>query len=155
MTGNHNATGLLAGKFRRFLAVHCRKDYVARQLRVRQGDCHQCGTCCHFSMACPMLTKDKLCLVYGSFRPKACKVFPIDQKDIDDVAHCGGLCGYSFDAPSPKRAENGVAASASGSIRRMPVPAPVDHERAHRHPLAASIVALLTCCIRRAKPRHL
>jgi len=99
MAGQKHAPGIFAGKVRRFLAVHFRKDYVARQLRDRQGDCHQCGTCCHFSIACPMLTRDKLCLVYGKCRPKACRVFPIDQKDIQDVADCGGVCGYSFDAP--------------------------------------------------------
>ncbi|MBF0483044.1 MAG: hypothetical protein HQK81_05185 [Desulfovibrionaceae bacterium] len=95
VTRKHSA-GILFGKIRRFFSVHCRKARLDRQLRARQGDCHQCGTCCNFSIACPMLTKDKLCRVYGSFRPKACRVFPIDQKDIDDVAACGGACGYRF-----------------------------------------------------------
>lgn len=25
--------------------------------------------------------------------------FPLDQKDINDVARCGGVCGYGFDTP--------------------------------------------------------
>ncbi|EFL51523.1 hypothetical protein DesfrDRAFT_1684 [Solidesulfovibrio fructosivorans JJ]] len=90
-------TRIFVGKLRRLFAVHFRQGYVARQLRNRQGDCHQCGTCCHFTIACPMLTKDQLCRVYGKCRPKACRVFPLDQKDIDDVTRCGGTCGYIFD----------------------------------------------------------
>uniref|UniRef100_I2PWP2 Uncharacterized protein n=1 Tax=Desulfovibrio sp. U5L TaxID=596152 RepID=I2PWP2_9BACT len=90
---------ILAGKIRRLYAVHFRKGYVARQLKKRRGDCHQCGTCCHFSLTCPMLTSNKLCRIYGKCRPKACRLFPLDQKDIIDVARCGGVCGYRFDAP--------------------------------------------------------
>jgi hypothetical protein len=26
-----------------------------------------------------------------------CKSFPIDQRDIDEVALCGGTCGYRFE----------------------------------------------------------
>lgn len=40
--------------------------------------------------------KDRLCRVYGKCRPKACRLFPLDQKDIDDVTRCGGVCGYGF-----------------------------------------------------------
>jgi hypothetical protein len=58
-----------------------------------------------------MLTKDKLCLVYGSFRPKACRLFPLDQKDIDDVTACGGACGYHF--ATPARSEK---ASRAGNV---------------------------------------
>ena len=100
MTRQKHSAAILTGKIRRFFTVHFRKDYVARQLSVRKGDCRQCGTCCHFSIDCSMLTKDKLCLIYGSFRPKACRVFPIDQRDIDDVTICGGSCGYRFETPS-------------------------------------------------------
>jgi len=105
MAGQNHSASILLGKIRRLFAVHCRKGYLNRQLSARLGDCHQCGTCCNFSIACPMLTKDKLCRVYGSFRPKACRVFPLDQKDIDDVAACGGVCGYRFD-PKPGRAKS-------------------------------------------------
>ena len=84
-------------KLRRFLLVHFRTGYVQRQISVRQGDCHQCGTCCNLLFTCPMLTKQKRCFVYGSCRPQACKVFPIDQRDIDEVNFCSGRCGYRFD----------------------------------------------------------
>lgn len=99
MFGQEYPVRILAGKLRRFFTVHFRKDYLDRQLRARQGECLQCGICCHFSLACPLLTRDTLCRVYHTCRPKACRVFPIDRKDIDDVAACGGNCGYRFDPP--------------------------------------------------------
>jgi len=85
-----------SGKLRRFWLVHFRMGYVQRQLSVRQGGCHQCGTCCNLLFTCPMLTKQGRCFVYGFCRPQACKVFPIDQRDIDEVKLCGGQCGYHF-----------------------------------------------------------
>ena len=85
------------GKFRRFRLVHFQKEYVQGQLFVRGGDCRQCGACCNLLFTCPVLTKQGRCLVYGSCRPQACKVFPIDQRDIDEVNLCGANCGYRFD----------------------------------------------------------
>jgi len=85
-----------SGKVRRFLLVHFRQDYVEKQLSIRQGECRQCGTCCNLLFTCPSLTKDGGCVVYGICRPQACKVFPIDQRDIDEAAICGGQCGYHF-----------------------------------------------------------
>ena len=84
------------GKLKRFWMVHFRKSYVREQLAAREGACRQCGTCCNLLFSCPMLTKDSLCRVYGTCRPEACKVFPIEQLDIDEVKLCGGQCGYSF-----------------------------------------------------------
>jgi len=43
-----------------------------------------------------MLTRDHLRRAYGKCRPKACRLFPLDQKDINDVARCNGVCGYAF-----------------------------------------------------------
>lgn len=84
------------GKLRRFGLVHFRTGYVRRQISVRRGACRQCGACCNLLFTCPMLTKQKRCLVYGTCRPQACKVFPIDQRDIDEVKLYGGRCGYRF-----------------------------------------------------------
>jgi len=84
------------GKLRRFGLVHFRKGYVQRQMSVRQGGCRQCGTCCNLLFTCPMITKQGRCLVYGACRPQACKAFPIDQRDIDEVKLGGGQCAYSF-----------------------------------------------------------
>ncbi len=84
------------GKLRRLALVHCQKKYVRRQLSARQGTCRQCGTCCNLLFTCPTLTKEGRCLVYGICRPQACKVFPIDQRDIDEVKLCNGQCGFHF-----------------------------------------------------------
>ncbi|MFH1138721.1 MAG: hypothetical protein V1816_21805 [Pseudomonadota bacterium] len=95
------------GKLRRQVMVHFRKRHVRNQLLARGGGCRQCGVCCNLLITCPMLTKQGRCLVYGSCRPQSCKVFPIDQRDIDEVGVCGGRCGYTFDqggsAPVSKR----------------------------------------------------
>jgi hypothetical protein len=85
------------GKLRRFALVHCKKKYIQQQLIARRGTCRQCGTCCNLLFTCPMLTKQGHCLVYGTCRPQACKVFPIDQRDIDEVKLCNGQCGFHFD----------------------------------------------------------
>jgi len=86
----------VGGKLRRFWMVHFRHEYVQRQLSVRQGDCRQCGACCNLLFTCPMLTLQGRCLAYGICRPRSCKVFPIDQQDIDEVKLSGELCGYHF-----------------------------------------------------------
>jgi hypothetical protein len=91
-----------SAKIRRFWMAHFRKGYINRQLLARKGECRQCGTCCNLLNVCPMLTRQGKCLIYGSCRPRACRYFPIDQKDIDEVSLCGGNCGYRF--------ENDVAA---------------------------------------------
>jgi len=88
------------GKFRRFYLVYFRKDYVKRQLALRKGECHQCARCCSFVFVCPMLTRGRLCRTYNKFRLEMCKSFPIDQRDIAEVARCGGTCGYRFEKDS-------------------------------------------------------
>lgn len=85
-----------SGKLRRLGLVHFQKEYVRRQLSARQGACRQCATCCNLLFTCPMLTKRGRCLVYGTCRPQACKTFPIDQRDIDEVNLYGDRCGYNF-----------------------------------------------------------
>ena len=87
------------GKFRRFYLVNFRKEYVKRQLTLRKGECHQCARCCSFVFVCPMLTQQRTCRIYKKFRTMTCKSFPIDQRDIDEVALSGGTCGYHFEKP--------------------------------------------------------
>ena len=91
-----------SGKLRRLRMVHFQKGYVKKQLSARTGACRQCGVCCNLLFTCPMLTKKGRCIIYGSCRPKACKVFPIDQRDIDEIKFCGGQCGYSFNSRSAR-----------------------------------------------------
>ena len=94
--GNFRFTVHMAGKARRFFLVHFNKSHIQHQLLQREGDCRQCGACCNLLFTCPTLTKNGRCLIYGVCRPGACKVFPIDQRDIDEVRMCGGKCGYGF-----------------------------------------------------------
>jgi hypothetical protein len=104
----------MAGKARRFFLVHFNKSYIQQQLLHREGDCRQCGVCCNLLFTCPVLTKKGRCLIYGVCRPGACKVFPIDQRDIDEVKMCGGECGYGFlktDLSHAKTATGSYAAS--------------------------------------------
>ncbi len=87
----------VVGKLRRLYLVYFRKEYVKRQLALRNGECHQCARCCSFVFTCPLLTGQRLCRTYNKFRLEMCKRFPIDQRDIDEVARCGVTCGYRFD----------------------------------------------------------
>ncbi len=85
------------GKLRRIYLVYFRKGYVERHLALRKGECHQCARCCSFVFVCPMLTTQRQCRIYNKFRLEMCKRFPIDQRDIDEVALAGGTCGYHFE----------------------------------------------------------
>ncbi len=97
-------------KCRRFMLAHFRKGYIEQQLSVRRGSCRQCGTCCNLLITCPRLTKQSNCLAYGVCRPEVCKIFPIDQRDIEEVALCGGKCGFYFpqplSRPAPSQSSN-------------------------------------------------
>ena len=86
----------LAGKIRRFYLVQFRKNYVEAQLKQREGECRQCARCCSLAFRCPLLTRENLCLTYMKGRPDVCKLFPIDRRDMNDVAISGGECGYCF-----------------------------------------------------------
>jgi hypothetical protein len=94
--GDFRFTVYMAGKARRFFLVHFKKSYIQSQLLRREGDCRQCGACCNLLFTCPTLMKNGQCLIYGACRPRACKVFPIDQRDIEDVKMFGANCGFRF-----------------------------------------------------------
>ncbi|MBF0101703.1 MAG: hypothetical protein HQK77_12425 [Desulfobacterales bacterium] len=88
---------LIYGKLRRFYLVHFRQDYVERQMKKRMGTCRQCGTCCTFLLECPVLnTRRRNCILYSMPRPKVCKIFPIDERDIQEVSWLGKSCGFYF-----------------------------------------------------------
>lgn len=92
------------GKVRRFMLVHFRPGWVKHQLELRRGSCRRCGTCCNLLHTCPMLSVRGRCFVYGICRPQSCRMFPLDQRDLDEVRLCGGRCGFSFEAvATPER----------------------------------------------------
>ena len=93
----------LLGKLRRQWLVTFRPGYVRRQLALRQGDCRQCGICCALGHTCPLLhNPTRHCLIYYGYRPKSCCVFPVDERDLQDVQAAGGTCGYAFPAKAAK-----------------------------------------------------
>jgi len=87
----------LKGKVRRLYLARFRPDYVAEQLQRRQGECRCCANCCRLCFTCPFINQQGLCVIYGKGRPKVCQFFPIDERDIRDVALRGAQCGYWFE----------------------------------------------------------
>ena len=87
------------GKVRRFLLLRFQKNYVDRQLVLRQGECNQCGNCCEILFRCPFLVKwedgSSMCSIYED-RPGQCAAFPINKKCLAEVDFD---CTYFF-APS-------------------------------------------------------
>ncbi|RMF97836.1 MAG: hypothetical protein D6734_01210 [Candidatus Schekmanbacteria bacterium] len=87
---------IFKGTVRRYFLVRFKKRYVEEQLKRRRGKCLQCGKCCEMSFKCPLLDKSGnqlSCRIYKKGRPLSCRLFPIDERDIEDV---GGRCGYYF-----------------------------------------------------------
>ena len=92
----------MRGRLRRFWAGNFRPGHVRRQLARRRGDCGQCGICCTLGLTCPALKKAGACSIYTTgCRPKNCEVFPLDEKDIEDVKLSGGTCTYRFEPEPP------------------------------------------------------
>jgi hypothetical protein len=102
IVNNSRFIQLAVGKVRRFLLVHFHKKYVQHQLGQRKGSCRQCGTCCNLLFTCPMLTRPGQCFAYGLCRPQACKVFPIDGRDIAEASIGGVQCGFHFPTEHPR-----------------------------------------------------
>jgi len=84
------------GKIRRFLNTNFRKQETIAALALRRGECNRCGACCELVFKCPFLKKQpdgsSLCGIYEN-RPNSCRLFPIEQRDIQEVK---GTCSYYF-----------------------------------------------------------
>jgi len=92
---------LLWGKVRRFSLGLFRPGYVRRSAQQRAGDCRRCGACCQLGYRCQLLrtTGDITeCRVHG-LRPRNCRLFPIDDRDLADrnAVAPDVPCGYRFD----------------------------------------------------------
>jgi len=81
------------GLVRRAVLNIFKKSYVEKQLRRRKGECKQCGKCCTLAFKCPFLTKSGKCFIYNICRPRQCKTFPLDKRDLEEI---DGECGYYF-----------------------------------------------------------
>ena len=93
---------LAMGKARRFYLVHFRPRYVAESIARRRGHCHRTGACCNLLFTCPVFTPLPLptCRV-NEYKPKVCRMFPIDERDLKDrdIVSPDLPCGFSFPPP--------------------------------------------------------
>lgn len=91
---------LAFGKIRRFYYHMFSKGYILKNKKRRVGNCIRCGTCCKLLFKCPFLDETATpikCKIHQN-RPMNCRVFPIDEKDIQDrnLINPNVPCGYSF-----------------------------------------------------------
>ena len=92
------------GKIRRFYLGHFRPGYVESKINLRRGECLRCGACCRLLYICPELEElpdgSTRCRIHEK-RAKNCRIFPVDQTDLNDRGLVGGdmnerPCGFSF-----------------------------------------------------------
>lgn len=93
----------------RFLS-ELRPDVVEKQIALRSGSCNRCGECCKTTFfQCSQLEMERVvdddgttfvakCKIYGRCQPTQCKVWPIDQRDIDELDD-PKRCGFHFHGP--------------------------------------------------------
>ena len=93
------------GKIRRFYLVHFRPGYVQKSIGRRQGDCQRTGACCNLLFSCPAYEAKPLpaCRI-NRHKPKVCRMFPIDERDLRDrdLLAPETPCGFSFSPPAAK-----------------------------------------------------
>lgn len=83
----------LRSSVRRRYYCYFKKKHVEEMLSKRQGSCEGCeGVCCYITRICPFI-EDGKCKLYKKGIPFFCKVFPIDEKDIE-LAGVADVCKY-------------------------------------------------------------
>ncbi len=96
------------GKIRRFYLGHFRPSYVESKMNLRRGECLRCGTCCMLLYSCPELEEQTdgttRCRIHEK-RPKNCRIFPVDQTDLNDRQLVSKdrderSCGFDFEKSS-------------------------------------------------------
>jgi hypothetical protein len=122
---------LASGKVRRFLLGTFRPGTVRARLAERGGDCRGCAACCKLLYRCPFLdesTSPARCSVYPH-RPKNCRLFPIDPRDLmeRDLVSPEEACGFTF--PVAESASPGGVAPARGNGRAARVVVPARRRR--------------------------
>ena len=88
------------GKVRRFYLAHLRPGYVRESLARRIGQCDRTGACCRLMFTCPLLDQrdDPVRCTIHEIKPRSCRVFPIDERDLRDrdIVSPDRPCGFSF-----------------------------------------------------------
>ena len=101
----HERATLAWGKARRFYLVHFRPGYVRKSIERREGDCARTGACCNLLFTCPVYAAKPLptCRI-NSYKPKVCRMFPIDERDLRDrdIISPDVPCGFSFPSGTGK-----------------------------------------------------
>ena len=101
------------GKVRRFYLAHFRPAYVRESLARRVGGCNRTGACCRLMFTCPLLDQgsDPVRCTIHEIKPKVCRLFPIDERDLRDrdIVSPDRPCGFSF-VPREEFLARGAAA---------------------------------------------
>ena len=88
------------GKVRRFYLSHFRPAYVRESMARRIGGCARTGACCRLMFTCPLLDvrPDPVRCTIHSIKPKVCRLFPIDERDLRDrdIVSPDAPCGFRF-----------------------------------------------------------
>jgi len=88
------------GKVRRFYLAHFRRAYVRESLARRVGECDRTGACCRLMFTCPLLdtASDPVRCRVHEVKPKVCRLFPIDERDLRDrdILSPDAPCGFTF-----------------------------------------------------------
>ncbi len=74
--------------------VYFRPKYVINQILNRKGKCNLEGCCCRSTTWFCEHFKDGKCTIYKN-QPFFCKIFPIDQKDIQ-LSNVENKCTYHW-----------------------------------------------------------
>jgi Fe-S-cluster containining protein len=78
-----------------------RPGLVKSKARRRMGECIRCGACCKLIFKCPALyylPDGTAGCRYHQIKPRMCRVFPIDERDLADrdLVMPERACGYYF-----------------------------------------------------------
>lgn len=79
----------------RYFKVLFDKKYKKEKLKLRRGECKECGDCCRtciFGFRCPFLHKNK-CLIH-KIKPRFCREGPVDEIALKE--NNSKTCGLYF-----------------------------------------------------------
>lgn len=73
---------------------------MRESLARRVGHCNRTGACCRLMFTCPLLDRvaDPVRCTIHEIKPKVCRLFPIDERDLRDrdLVSPDAPCGFSF-----------------------------------------------------------